>query len=213
MPSYRPSISSMSSERTDRSFSQISSQPPIHDLLSNDDNISGTFDSASLTRSSSGNPEFQALRGDTIEEDDQETTGSVSIVLPITPDQPKKFRHPLFRNRTIGGTLSRFNTFDSDLSRVLSCLEADIKKSPLQAKEFDITASAIHSQLADIRLMVYDEKDCSLLKTQPKNRKDSVNDKTVKLILEDFDKHVMQIVLNQYKKANSIVNLEAAKQK
>ena len=90
-----------------------------------------------------------------------------------------KSRPSLFKAKTIT-TANLFDSFDSDLTRALHRLENSISKHELESKGNTPLISSIDSQLADIRLMIECEKDCSLLGNQRNYPNGATNDlKTV----------------------------------
>jgi hypothetical protein len=208
--SSRPSISSMASVDSYHSINQPLTPIKLQDSISNDDSASVASDSASLTSSL---PTFNAVGDDLPDDnDDDEAVAQISIITTPSSDQTKKSRPSLFKTKTIS-TVNPFDTFDTDLTRALRCLENSLSKQALESKGTDTFISSIDSQLADIRLMIGCEKDCSLLENQGRYPTRYANDRGFKSVLNEFDMRVMQILFDQYLKAGVILGIEAAKNK
>lgn len=187
----------------------------LQETISNDDSISSLSDRVSLTNSFNGMSTLTSSGNHPIDEniDGEDSTGSITINLTQSTDgTAKKSRPTLFRSKTLAST-NLFDSFDSDLKRALDRLETNLTKLSLEPKGFDTFVSSIDSQLADIRLMINSEKDCSLLETEVKYSNGLDNDRVYKSVLIQFDTRVMQIIMNHYLKATTIVGQESAKLK
>ncbi len=204
--SSRPSISSMISVDS----YQLSS-PKLRDSLSTDGSGSMTPDGTSLTDSFNNAPTFNAISTDIPDDEDE---ASVSLVFNPKPlnSQTKVSKLSLLKDKTIP-TTSLFDSFDSDLTRILHHLENSLTKYVLESGKSNKFVSSIDSQLADIRLMIDCEKDCSLLANQDKCQNGYLNDQIFRSVLNEFDMRVMLSLFNQYLKANANLSLEAGKNK
>ncbi|CAF0721845.1 unnamed protein product [Rotaria sp. Silwood1] len=210
---FRPSFSSIASLDSFHSLPQSLSSLKLQPSISNDDSVSVASDPTSLTNSFNGTQRFQAMGADTPDEDDDDATASISINPTTSNDQSiKKPKPPLFKTKTLP-TTHLFDSFDSDLTRTLHRLESNLSKITLESTKFDTIASSIDSQLGDIRLMINNEKDCTLLENQSKDHNGFINDRILISVLNEFDMHIMQILLNQYLKSSVILGIEAAKHK
>ena len=205
----RPSSSSIA---TVDSFNLSSQSLKLQDSISIDDDVSLASDSLSLHNSFNGPLAFHSIGNDTLDDDDDCTDPSVTLKITPSSDQSKKFKAPLFKNKTIA-TTNIFDSYDSDLTKVLYRLENDLSKCSLESKRFDTIISPIDSQLADIRLMIDSEKDCSLLESRGTYPNRSSDDRVLKSIFNEFGMRIMQILFNQYLKANTIIGIEAGKNK
>jgi hypothetical protein len=172
-----------------------------------DGNGSLTSDQTSFTESFNGIPTFGAIPS---EDDNEETKGASK--------NPSKFS--LFKDKNMP-TTNLFHLFDGDLTRIFHSLEANLtkhlleseKSNTLESRGFNNYASPIDSQLADIRLMIGCEQDCSLLENQGNYRHGFLNDRVSKSVLNELDMRVMLNLLNQYIKANVNLTTEAGKNK
>jgi hypothetical protein len=182
------------------------------DSLSNDDSGSTLSDRISLTDSLNSAPTFQAITTDIPDDNNEEINVSGETDIKLSNDQPTKSKLSLFKDKTITKP-NLLTSFDSNLTRILNCLETNLLKYASESKGFDTYESSIDSQLVDIRLMVDCEKDCSLFENQRKYRYGFINNKIFKSILNEFDMRVMVILLNQYLKANVNISTEAGKNK
>ncbi|CAF1525777.1 unnamed protein product, partial [Rotaria sordida] len=102
---------------------------------------------------------FKPLAPDTPDEvvKGEDATATITINLTQSNDQTiKKARPPLLKSKTIT-TTNLFDSFDSDLTRVLHRLETSLSKPTLDPKGFNTLISSIDSQFADIRLMINSE--------------------------------------------------------
>ncbi|CAF2358097.1 unnamed protein product [Rotaria sp. Silwood2] len=212
--SSRPSFSSIVSLDSYHSLPQSLSSVILEHSLSNDDTASVASDPTSLTSSLNGISTFQAIGTDTPDDDDDdEATASISINITKSNDQSiNKSKPPLFKTKTLP-TPNIFDSFDSDLTRTLHRVENNLSKITLESTRLDTITSSIDSQLADIRLMINDEKDCTLLENQSKHHNGFINDRVFTSVLNEFDMRIMQILFNQYLKSNTILSIEATKNK
>ncbi|CAF2042514.1 unnamed protein product [Rotaria magnacalcarata] len=211
--SARPSFSSITSLDGCHSLSQPASLFKLQESISHDDNSSVTSDPPSLTNSFNGTPIFKPLAPDTPDEvvKGEDATATITINLTQSNDQTiKKARPPLLKSKTIT-TTNLFDSFDSDLTRVLHRLETSLSKPTLDPKGFNTLISSIDSQFADIRLMINSEKDCTLLESKYSNGLD--HDRMYTSVLNEFDMRIMKIVFNQYLNASPILNNESLKTK
>ncbi len=209
--SYRPSISSMASFDSYQTLSHPLAPFKLPDSISNDGSGSTPSDHMSLTDSTNGTLIFNATTPDT-PDIDEEVNVPVGIDTKSSNDLKKVSKLSLFKDKTMQ-TTNIFDSFDSDLTRVLHRLENSLSKYTLESKGFDAYISSIDSQLADIRLMIDCEKDCSLLENQGKYRYSFVNDRIFKSVLNEFDMRIMLILFNQYLKANINLGIETGKNK
>jgi len=184
----------------------------LPDSLSSDDSGGMPSDHASLTDSLNGTLAFHPITTDTPDGDDEEANVSLGINTKLSNDPIKISKVSLFKDKKIP-TTNLFDSFDSDLTRVLRRLENDLSKYTVESKGFDTFVYSIDSQLADIRLMISCEKDCSLLENQGKYRHGFVNNRIFKSVLNEFDMRVMLILFNQYVKANINLGIESGKNK
>lgn len=180
------------------------------DSISNDGSVSVASDHASLTDSFNGTPTFQPIPNDTQEATEEQTNVSNGVTLRPPIEQTKKSRLSLFKDKTLPSS-NLVVTFDGSLTRVLHHLENALLKSASESKGFGPYESSIDSQLADIRLMVDCEKDCSLLDKQGKYHHGYLNDRIFKSVLNEFDMKIMVILFNHYLKANINITNEVGK--
>jgi len=201
--SSRPSISSMASVDSYPSLLALK----VHDSSSTDGNGSLTPDQTSLNDSLNGSSTFSAVPPDDENEDTQRSSTNQS-------------KFSLFKDKNIS-TTNLFHLFDGDLTRTFHRLETNLTKHVLESEKsntfesrgFNSYASPIDSQLADIRLMIDCEKDCSLLENQGKYRHGFLHDRVFKSVLNELDMRVMFNLLNHYLKANVNLTIETGKNK
>jgi hypothetical protein len=206
--SSRPSVSSLISLDSSHSLPQPLSSLKLQDSISIDDSGSAASDSVSLSNSLNDPPIFQAI-GTGNPDDEDESTASIEITTkPSTTKPPKKIKPPFLKSLTLS-TTHIFDQFEADLTRVSHCLENNLAKYALESKQSNNIISSIDSQLADIRLMINAENNCSLLE----NPGIYPNGFDHNRILNEFDMRIMQIVFNQYSKAGVILSIESAKNK
>ncbi|CAF0754356.1 unnamed protein product [Rotaria sordida] len=211
--SSRPSFSSLAGTESYHSLPQSLTSMKLGRSISNDDIVSIASDSILLTNSLNGIPTFHASGTDTPPDDDDDAIASISINTITSNDQSiKKSKPSLFKTKTLS-TTNMFDSFDSDLTRALYRLENNLSKITLESTRFDTITSSIDSQIGDIRLMINDEKDCTLLDNQSKYRNGFINDRIFTSVLNEFDMRMMQILFNQYLKSSTILGIEAAKNK
>ncbi|CAF1464217.1 unnamed protein product [Adineta steineri] len=98
-------------------------------------------------------------------------------------------------------------------TKVLHCLETNLAEYVSESKQPNGITSSIDSQLADIRLMVNSEDNCSLLESRAIDHNGSNHDRVFKSILNEFDVRIMLIIFNNYTKASTIVSAKVAKNK
>jgi hypothetical protein len=206
--SSRPSVSSLVSLDSSHSLPQPLSSFKLQDSISIDDSGSVASDSASLSNSLNDPPIFQATGTDNPNDTD-EPTASIEITTKSSTTKPsKKFKPPFLKSLTLS-TTHIFDQFEADLTRVSHCLENNLSKYVLESNASNNIISSIDSQLADIRLMINAENNCSLLENQGTHPNGYDHNR----ILNEFDMRVMQIVFNQYSKASVILSIESAKNK
>ena len=205
----------MASLESFNSLPPIASPLKLLDSPSIDDSISVTSDRSSISNSMNDSLTYGKTSIDSPDiersgNDDNEAVVSI-ISSPTSPDKPiKKSRPPFFKARTIA-TTHLFDSFDNDMTRILRCLENDLRQYSLEPNKSDSIISSIDSQLADIRLMISCEKGCSLLENYSIHDDKLTNSRTSKTILNQFDMSILQILLNQYVKANIILGMETGK--
>ena len=207
-PSYRPSVSSMISVDSYSSLPQLLSSVKLQDSLSIEDSENALSDPSSLTNSLSGPLTFQGVGNDATDGDEEEPTASIEI----SPQPSKKPRRPLFKSLTLSTPTIR-DPFDTDLTRASHQLETNLTKLAAESKDSNGTMFAMNSQLADIRLIIQSEKNCSLFEARGITGQGYNHDAVFKSTLNEFDMRVMLILFNQYSRASTIVGLEAAKDK
>ncbi|CAF4053278.1 unnamed protein product, partial [Adineta steineri] len=213
--SYRPSVSSMMSVDSYHTMPYPLSTIKQQDSMSLDETGSVTSDSVSLTNSLTGPPVFQGIGADNvIGDDDDSEDATISIETPTkTSDKSsKKVKRPFLKSLTLATSNIR-DSFDTDLTKVLHCLEANLAKYVSESKQSNGIISSIDSQLADIRLMVNSEDNCSLLQSRAVDHNGFNHDRVFKSTLNEFNMRIMLIIFNHYTKANTIVTAEAAKNK
>ena len=169
-------------------------------------------DRVSVTDSITSNPMLNSISMDVSEN----INGEVPLRARASTDQSRFSRFSIFKDKNLSAA-NLFQLFDGDITRVFHQLEANLTKHVLESEKyktfesgaFETYATPINSQLADIRLMIDCEKDCSLLE----NQNQQLHDRILKFVLNEFDMRVMLIVLDQYLKANANLTTEVGKNK
>ena len=178
-----------------------------------DENESILSDQTSLTNSLSHSLTFSPAENDETETNNNDAEASALIVVHTPSPEPKKSRPSLFKQKTLPSN-PIFDTFDSDLTRAYYRLENLLSKSSSQdSKRFDSLINSIDSQLADIRLMIDCEKDCSLLESFRRNSSGSTQDRQFKSTLNDCHQQILKLIFEQYINANTIMTQENGKNK
>ncbi|UJR26188.1 hypothetical protein I4U23_007531 [Adineta vaga] len=141
-------------------------------------------------------------------DDEDESSASIEITTTQSTKKPKK----LFKSLTLSTATIR-DQFDTDLTRASHCLQSNLTKHAAEAKNTNGIISSLDSQLADIRLIINSEDNCSLLDSHEISRHGYNQDQIYKCALNEFDMRMMLILFNQYSKVNTILSAEVAKDK
>lgn len=187
------------------------------DSASIDGSGSTASDRVSLTESITSSLIFNSTSLNTSENGHSK---AAAVVTRSSTDESKSSRFSIFKDKNIS-TANLFQLFDGDITRISHQIESNLTKHVLESEKhktfesgaFENYSTPINSQLADIRLMLDCEKDCSLLENQNQYQHGFVHDRILKFVLNEFDMRVMLIVLNQYTKANANLTAETGKNK
>ena len=206
--SSRLSISSMLSVDSSRSSIQLPHQ--IQETVATDANDSISSDQASLGNSLPifAPTEAEDANGNHDLEENEEATASI-----VSTKKPAKERTSLFKQKTLTSASTIFDSFDTDLTRAYQRLEATLAKSLLEPKRMETMTNSIDSQLADMRLMIDCEKNCSLLESRTRSAHGLANDRQFQSMLSECDTYLMKLLFEQYLNANAILANESSKNK
>ncbi|CAF0978718.1 unnamed protein product [Adineta ricciae] len=207
-PVYRQSISSMMSTESYNSLPQAVTSLKLQESIHNVENCGAASDPGSLTSSFDDSLAFQGTEADTLDDSD-ERGASIEITTMKTTKKPRK---PLLKSLTLSTTTIR-DQFDNDVTRVSHVLLTNLTKLAAESNNTNGLIYSLDSQLADIRLIVKSEANCTLLDSQEISRHGYSQDRTYKAALNEFDMRMMLALFNQYIKANTILGAEVAKDK
>ena len=205
---YRQSVSSMMSTESYSSLPQAVMSLKRQESTSIVESSSGASDPGTLTSSFDDSLEFQGAEADTPDDDD-ERGASIEITTMKTTKKPRK---PLLKSLTLSTTTIR-DQFDNDVTRVSHVLLTNLTKLAAEASNTNGLIYSLDSQLADVRLMVKSEANCTLLDSKEISHHEYSQDRTYKTALNEFDMRMMLALFNQYTKANTILGAEVAKDK
>lgn len=202
---YRQSVSSMMS--TD-SLPQAVTSLKLQESISIEENGGAASDPGSLTSSFNDPLVFQGAEAD-MSDDGSEKGASIEIT---TTKATKKPRKPFLKSLTLSTTTIR-DLFDNDVTRTSHVLLTNLTKLAAESSSTNGLIYSLDSQLADIRLLVKTEVNCTLFDSHEISRHGYSQDRKYKSALNEFDMRMLLALFNQYTKANTILNAEVAKDK